>query len=99
METSYEPLYQKIYNDIREKIKSGALPLGTKVPTEFELMEQYSVSRITTARALTISSGSITRFGFGKPLPSRFRRMMSRLRKSAPGRQWPPRRSMNTFRF
>ena len=52
METSYEPLYQKIYNDIREKIKSGALPLGTKVPTEFELMEQYSVSRITTARAL-----------------------------------------------
>ena len=52
METSYEPLYQKIYNDIREKIKSGALPLGTKVPTEFELMEQYSESRITTARAL-----------------------------------------------
>ena len=52
METSYEPLYQKIYNDIREKIKSGALPLGTKVPTDFELMEQYSVSRITTARAL-----------------------------------------------
>ena len=61
METSYEPLYQKIYNDIREKIKSGALPLGTKVPTEFELMEQYSVSRITTARALKELDGYIQR--------------------------------------
>lgn len=32
METSYEPLYQKIYNDIREKIKSGRIAFGHESP-------------------------------------------------------------------
>ena len=48
----YEPLYQKIYNDIQEKIRDGVFVSGDKIPTEFELMEEYGVSRITAARAL-----------------------------------------------
>lgn len=35
----YEPLYQKIYNDIQEKIRDGVFVSGDKIPTEFELME------------------------------------------------------------
>ncbi len=52
METNYQPLYRRIYNDIRAQIVNGNLKVGDKVPTEFELMDKYSVSRITTARAL-----------------------------------------------
>ena len=52
METNYQPLYRRIYNDIRAQIVNGHLKVGDKVPTEFELMDKYSVSRITTARAL-----------------------------------------------
>lgn len=44
--------YNTVYNDIVSKIKSGALQVGDKLPTETQLAELYGVSRITVSRAL-----------------------------------------------
>lgn len=46
------PMYQVIFNDLFEKIHNGTYKEGDKIPTEKELMEQYSTSRITAARAV-----------------------------------------------
>lgn len=47
-----EPLYEKIINDIKEKIERGELTSNQLIPTELELAEKYNVSRITSRRAL-----------------------------------------------
>ena len=59
-----QPLYQKIKEDILRQIKDRLLLPGDKVPTEYQLMEQYGVSRITVSKALNElkSEGIITRF-------------------------------------
>jgi GntR family transcriptional regulator len=46
------PLYYQLENLLREKIVSGELEPGDKLPTELELIEQYGVSRITVRQAL-----------------------------------------------
>lgn len=46
------PLYQQIFLALRDEIVAGRRPFGAPVPTEFELMAQYGVSRITARRAL-----------------------------------------------
>lgn len=62
--SAYQPLYQNIYNDIKEKIETGELAEGDRIATEFEIMQQYSVSRITVSRALQelAQHGYIKRF-------------------------------------
>lgn len=45
-------LYIKIYNDLKEKIVTGALRTGDRVPTEKELIKEYGVSRITAIKAM-----------------------------------------------
>jgi len=45
-------LYQKISEDLLQKISSGALPVGTLLPTEMALMESYRASRNTVRMAL-----------------------------------------------
>lgn len=45
-------LYAQIENDLRQKIISGELAVGVKIPTEFELCKTHSVSRITVRRAI-----------------------------------------------
>ena len=59
-----QPLYQKIKEDILRQIKDGQLLPGDKIPTEYQLMEKYGVSRITVSKALSElkSEGIITRF-------------------------------------
>lgn len=47
-----KPLYQQILEYLREKITSRQLLPGQQLPTEFELAEQFGVSRITSKRAL-----------------------------------------------
>lgn len=44
--------YQKISEDLLRKISSGALPVGTLLPTEMALMESYRTSRNTVRMAL-----------------------------------------------
>jgi len=57
------PLYHQIYVAIRQKIQSGDLPTGSKIPGELQLAEQLDVSRITVKRALNelAQSGLVTR--------------------------------------
>ena len=49
---TFKPLYQKIYDEIYLKIQNGEYKAGDILPTEYELCEQYHVSRITATRAL-----------------------------------------------
>ena len=47
------PIYIQIKNDIKEKILSGQLKIGDKIASEIELMELYSVSRVTLRNAIS----------------------------------------------
>jgi DNA-binding LacI/PurR family transcriptional regulator len=49
-----EPLYEQIYRHIISEIETGNLQPGDRVPSEKELAESFSVSRITSKRALQI---------------------------------------------
>jgi GntR family transcriptional regulator len=44
--------YQRISEDLLQKISSGALPVGSLLPTEMALMESYRTSRNTVRMAL-----------------------------------------------
>src|SRR5690606_32830280 len=48
-----QPLYQQIYEQLLEDIRTGKYPPGSQLPTEKELAQAYGVSRITSKRALT----------------------------------------------
>ncbi|AEF25663.1 GntR family transcriptional regulator [Streptococcus parauberis] len=46
-----ELLYKKIYHYLKDKMSDGSLQAGDQLPTEKELSELFSVSRITSKRA------------------------------------------------
>jgi GntR family histidine utilization transcriptional repressor len=46
------PLYARVKEHILEHIRSGAWTPGTRVPSENELVEHFSISRMTANRAL-----------------------------------------------
>jgi GntR family transcriptional regulator of arabinose operon len=46
------PLYREIYDDIKRGIENGEFNPGDKIPTELEIANKYSVSRITAVRAV-----------------------------------------------
>jgi GntR family transcriptional regulator len=47
-----QPMYQKIAEEIRKQIDSGALARGTQLPTEIELGTNYGASRNTIRDAI-----------------------------------------------
>lgn len=47
------PLYHQLKQVIIEDIESGKYEVGEQLPTELELCEEYSVSRITVRRAIS----------------------------------------------
>jgi GntR family transcriptional regulator len=47
-------MYQRIASDIRDKIKSGALPSGSKLPSTRELCDLYSVSTTVVRLAVVV---------------------------------------------
>lgn len=49
-----KPAYVQIAADYRDKILSGALPPGTKLPSESQLLAQYDVSRQVIKMALNV---------------------------------------------
>jgi GntR family transcriptional regulator len=57
------PLYQQIIDDIRWGIEEGRYQAGQKIPSETELSNIYSVSRITIRRAVEelSSAGYLTK--------------------------------------
>lgn len=48
------PMYQQIADALRQKIASGALRAGAKLPTEAELRTEHAVSRETVRKALAV---------------------------------------------
>jgi GntR family transcriptional regulator len=51
-EKSPVPLYHRLYVIMRDRIASGAHPVGSVLPSEAEITNAFSVSRITAKRAL-----------------------------------------------
>ena len=47
------PLHQKIRGDIEDRIMTGALRPGDRIPFEHQLMESYGCSRMTVNKALS----------------------------------------------
>ncbi|MQA09571.1 MAG: GntR family transcriptional regulator [Pseudonocardiaceae bacterium] len=45
-------LWSQVADDLREQIRSGELPSGSKLPNEWELSEAYQVARVTVRRAI-----------------------------------------------
>ncbi|MGB4407473.1 MAG: GntR family transcriptional regulator [Sphaerochaeta sp.] len=45
-------MYRIIFSALEKQILEGTLPIGSQTPTEKELMETYSTSRITASRAV-----------------------------------------------
>ena len=58
-----QPKYRQIADDLRQQIKSGALRVGDRLPTEPQLQEHYGASRNTArdATALLVNEGLIER--------------------------------------
>ncbi|QQZ59752.1 GntR family transcriptional regulator [Paenibacillus sonchi] len=50
--TSSKPMYEKIFDEVKESILTQAYQLGERVPSEKELADTYNVSRITSKKAL-----------------------------------------------
>jgi GntR family transcriptional regulator len=46
------PLYYQMYTLLKNRILDGSIPNGTQMPTEQQLAEAFSVSRITAKRAM-----------------------------------------------
>lgn len=54
---SYSPddkraLYQRVVDDLRDQIRSGAIPLDARVPSANELADKYGIAPMTAQRAL-----------------------------------------------
>ena len=48
------PMYRQIADTIREKIRNGKCKVGEALPTEAQLREEFSVSRVTIRQALKL---------------------------------------------
>ena len=44
-------LWQQVYDDVMSEIRSGALAVDDRLPSELEMAEQYGVSRDVIRRA------------------------------------------------
>ncbi len=53
---SNAPLYKTIYLEIKQGIKEGSYPVGSFLPTENELCEQFKASRTTIRKAVGMLS-------------------------------------------
>ncbi|REE86403.1 DNA-binding LacI/PurR family transcriptional regulator [Paenibacillus taihuensis] len=53
-ESTSKPMYEKIFEALREQIIERKYEVGDRVPSEKELGDEYSVSRITSKKALEL---------------------------------------------
>lgn len=73
--TDPRPAYAQIADDIREEIRSGRLPLGSKMPSQRNLAERYDVAAGTLRSALDelvregVISSESTRGTFVRKVP------------------------------
>ena len=52
--TSSVPLYEQLYEKLKDAIDNGSYPAGSRLPTEAEISEEYQVSRVTVRKAMEI---------------------------------------------
>ena len=52
-EGSTSPLYQQVYQQFRQEIQSGAIPVGEKLPSKRKLSELLNISINTVENAYT----------------------------------------------
>lgn len=50
-------LWQQVYDDLLSDIRSGALAVDERLPSEFEMADQYGVSRDVIRRAKEALAG------------------------------------------
>lgn len=50
----HRPKYQRIADDLRQRIATGALGMGAQLPTEAQLTEEFDAARETVRRALDL---------------------------------------------
>ncbi|WP_316245505.1 GntR family transcriptional regulator [Gorillibacterium timonense] len=50
--SSSKPMYEQIFEELRERIEQGSYQVGERVPSEKELCDEFGVSRITSKKAL-----------------------------------------------
>ncbi|HBP05765.1 GntR family transcriptional regulator [Victivallaceae bacterium BBE-744-WT-12] len=57
------PVYKRLGETIRRRINEGVYPLGSQLPTELEMVNEFNVSRMTVSKGLTelIEAGIIKR--------------------------------------
>lgn len=57
------PAYLRIAEDLRRQIETGALKVGSRIPTEAELSARYRVARMTVRQGLSqlVASGLLVR--------------------------------------
>jgi GntR family transcriptional regulator of arabinose operon len=56
-DTSSKPMYEKIFETVKNQILSKEYGAGERIPSEKELADEYSVSRITSKKALEMLAG------------------------------------------
>ena len=61
------PLYAQLEEAVRERIESGVWPVGTRLPSERDLGDEFGLSRSTTRKALE----RLEKAGFVRRLPRR----------------------------
>jgi GntR family transcriptional regulator len=83
-DNSLTPLYQQVLEDIKAGIASGVYRPGNRIPSEPELSELYSVSRVTIRRAIEelVGEGYLTRRQ-GKGTYVNERKMARKLRQTS----------------
>ncbi|MEO3945932.1 GntR family transcriptional regulator [Gorillibacterium sp. CAU 1737] len=61
--SSSKPMYEQIFETLRERIDQGVYKIGERVPSEKELCDEFGVSRITSKKALEmlVAENSIVR--------------------------------------
>lgn len=52
--TAKQPIYKRVYSDIRKKIETGYYPVGVLLPPEPALEKEYDVSRTTVRKAVDL---------------------------------------------
>lgn len=83
-DNSLTPLYQQVLEDIKAAITAGVYLPGNRIPSEPELSELYSVSRVTVRRAIEelVGEGYLTRRQ-GKGTYVNERKMARKLRQTS----------------
>ena len=58
------PLHTAISEKLRDQIEAGEYPVGAKLPSEQQLMEIFSVSRITVRKSIAnlVSQGLVNAY-------------------------------------